>query len=243
MSRGRNQIKKSKKCRKEGPVTSETADFTGHPPRKIRHFFNFGCKCRHFMLINNRKSVEFFKLFTIVYWALDSQANQGIIVFQRPLALKKKSGFLRLPFTFDGMLKKTFLLALISMVLFCSCSTGNETTLVLDAMKAQEASWNAGNIPGFMDYYWKNDSLKFIGSKGNTFGWDKTLRNYQRHYPDLAAMGKLKFTILELSRLSPACVFVVGKWELEKEHPAGGHFSLLWRKISGKWVIVCDHTS
>jgi len=23
----------------------------------------------------------------------------------------------------------------------------------------------------------------------------------------------------------------------------GGYYTLLWQKIKGKWVIVCDHTS
>lgn len=119
----------------------------------------------------------------------------------------------------------------------------NDLVLVRAQMEAQESSWNNGDIQGFMEYYWKSDSLKFIGSKGITYGWQKTLDNYLKSYPNKEAMGVLKFTIEESSQLSPTSIYIIGKWELQKEKPAGGYFTLLWKKIKGKWVIVSDHTS
>lgn len=110
-------------------------------------------------------------------------------------------------------------------------------------MEAQEISWNKGDIPGFMMYYWKSDSLKFIGKEGVTYGWQTTLDNYTRSYPDKTAMGTLKFGITECSQLSPTSIYVIGSWHLEKKRPSGGYFTLLWKKINGSWVIVADHTS
>lgn len=114
---------------------------------------------------------------------------------------------------------------------------------VLENMKTQEESWNKGDVRGFMEYYWKSDSLKFIGSKGITYGWQKTLDNYIKGYPTKEAMGILTFTILEATQLSETNIYVIGKWELKKEKPSGGHFTLLWKKINNQWVIVADHTS
>ena len=110
-------------------------------------------------------------------------------------------------------------------------------------MLAQVLAWNKGDIRGFMEYYWQSDILKFIGSKGLTYGWQKTLDNYIKSYPNKEAMGVLKFTIIESSQLSKTDIYVIGKWELEKEKPVSGHFTLLWKKINNKWVIVADHTS
>lgn len=110
-------------------------------------------------------------------------------------------------------------------------------------MKAQEISWNNADIPGFMNHYWNNDSLKFIGSKGITYGWKNTLENYLKSYPSKEEMGILTFTIVESTQLSKTSIYVIGKWELHKEKSVGGYFTLLWRKIDGKWVIVSDHTS
>lgn len=114
---------------------------------------------------------------------------------------------------------------------------------VSNIMSAQQLAWNNGDIKGFMGFYWNNDSLKFIGSKGLTYGWQKTLDNYIKSYPDKATMGVLKFTILSSEQLSITSIYVIGKWELDKEKPSGGHFTLLWKKIDNKWVIVADHTS
>ncbi len=84
----------------------------------------------------------------------------------------------------------------------------------------------------------------FIGKSGVTYGWNNTLKNYQRGYPDTAAMGKLKFTLIRLEKLSRKKYHVVGKWQLFRT--AGnlqGHFTLLMRKINGQWKIVADHSS
>jgi len=137
---------------------------------------------------------------------------------------------------------------LIIYCLFCGLSLlaqkqTKEVNQVLTNMKTQEDSWNKGEIRGFMEYYWKSDSLKFIGSKGITYGWQKTLDNYLKGYPNKEAMGILTFTILESTQLSKSSIYVIGKWDLKKEKPSGGHFTLLWKKINNQWVIVADHTS
>jgi ketosteroid isomerase-like protein len=119
----------------------------------------------------------------------------------------------------------------------------NDVKTVLGLMKMQQEAWNDGNIDAFMEHYWKNDSLKFIGSRGITYGWQKTLNNYKQSYPDKTAMGMLTFTIKEASQLSPESIYVIGEWQLQKKKPAGGYFTLLWKKIDGRWVIVADHTS
>src|SRR5690606_4262620 len=110
-------------------------------------------------------------------------------------------------------------------------------------MQEQEQAWNRGDLPAFMEHYWKSDSLKFIGKRGVTYGWKTVLGNYQKSYTGKQAMGKLTFTIVDIDVIGKDALFVVGKWEIDREEPLGGHFSLLWRNINKQWVIVCDHTS
>ena len=108
----------------------------------------------------------------------------------------------------------------------------------------QTESWNRGDIEGFMETYWKNDSLLFIGKNGVRRGWQETLNNYKRGYPDTAAMGKLSFDIIKVEKLSSRYYFVVGKWMLTRSiGNLSGHYNLLMKKIRGKWVIVADHSS
>jgi hypothetical protein len=92
--------------------------------------------------------------------------------------------------------------------------------------------------------YWHSDSLMFIGKSGVTYGWENTLKNYQKGYPDTAAMGKLRFDIIQVKRLSAIYYHVVGKWHLTRSiGNLDGHFTLMLRKIKNKWVIVSDHSS
>jgi ketosteroid isomerase-like protein len=115
---------------------------------------------------------------------------------------------------------------------------------ILSVMDLQENAWNQGDLVAFMEGYWESDSLKFIGSRGISYGWQTTLDNYRKGYPDLEAMGKLTFTILTMEKLGGKSALVIGKWHLARtSDELGGHFSLIWKKIRGKWVIVADHSS
>ena len=112
-------------------------------------------------------------------------------------------------------------------------------------MKLQEKAWNDFDIDGFMKYYWNNDSLMFIGNKSITYGWKQTLANYKKNYSSKELMGVLALTNIKCEVFTKEVVTVVGKWQITRPDATqvGGHYSLLWKKIDGKWVIVRDHTS
>ncbi len=138
---------------------------------------------------------------------------------------------------------KIFLTLVLTFVITTGFSQ-KEVELVKSLMNKQQEAWNKFDIEGFMLHYWKSDSLKFIGSKGLTYGWQNTLDNYKKSYPDKAAMGQLEFKINSAELLGKKAVYVIGKWILHRgEKSVGGYYTLLWKKLEGKWVIVADHTS
>ena len=136
------------------------------------------------------------------------------------------------------------------VIILCSFSSQAQLTEGLAkeqiklVMKFQESSWNSGNIPQYMEGYWKSDSLLFIGSKGPTYGWTKTLTNYLKSYPTSEAMGELQFDLIRIDLLSEQDAFVTGKWQLNRaKDTLQGHYSLLWKKINNEWKIIVDHSS
>jgi ketosteroid isomerase-like protein len=132
--------------------------------------------------------------------------------------------------------------ALFSLVL--SQAQSNDEMAVRKILNDQSAAWNRGDIESFMKGYWENDSLMFIGKSGITYGWSKTLANYKRNYPDTLSMGKLAFTIISVRALSAEYYHVIGKWHLQRSiGNLEGHFTLLFRKINGEWMIIADHSS
>lgn len=119
-----------------------------------------------------------------------------------------------------------------------------EKTQILKNIEAQQASWNNGDIPAFMEHYWKSDSMMFMSKDGIRYGWQNTLDGYLNSYPTPNAMGKLDFEVKELDVLSKESAYLLGSWHLLGDSlDVGGHFSLIWKKKNGKWVIVTDHTS
>jgi ketosteroid isomerase-like protein len=137
-----------------------------------------------------------------------------------------------------------YLLFVLLLVNMEAIAQSADEKKIRQIMATQEMAWNKGDLEAFMDGYWRSDSLKFIGSRGLTYGWQATLDNYKKGYPDTDAMGKLKFTILSVEVLSGKSAFVIGKWHLtRKAGDLSGHYTLLWKKLKGKWVIVADHSS
>jgi ketosteroid isomerase-like protein len=135
---------------------------------------------------------------------------------------------------------------LITFILFSNrINAQNRDELsIIQILKTQEKAWNNGNLDAFMIGYWNNDSLMFIGKRGLTYGYNATLANYKKSYPDTAYMGKFSSTLISIKRLSNEYYFVIGKWELTRTvGNISGHYSLLFRKIKGKWVVVADHSS
>jgi ketosteroid isomerase-like protein len=141
----------------------------------------------------------------------------------------------------EKFLLLSFLASFFSIALFAQSKDEIDIRSVMDE---QVKTWNSGNIDAFMQTYWKSDSLLFVGSRGPSYGWQNTLDGYKKRYPDTTTTGKLDFAILQIKSLSSEYSFVLGKWHLKRTiGDAGGYFTLLFRKINGKWLIVVDHTS
>jgi len=133
------------------------------------------------------------------------------------------------------------------MIVFTITNINAQTAddiLIKNTLAEQTTAWNAGDLDKFMDGYWRSDSLMFIGKSGPTYGWENTLKNYKKNYPNTAAMGKLNFELISVKRLSVLYYSVVGKWHLKRSiGNVGGAFTLIFKKIKKKWVIVQDHSS
>lgn len=143
------------------------------------------------------------------------------------------------------MKKQIFFFILLSLFYVVSFAQSRKVNQkIVAAMHQQEKAWNAGDIEGYMAYYWNSDSLKFIGKSGITYGWKSTTEHYKKSYPDAATMGKLTFGDIKTKKLSCRLVMVTGSWKLERaKGNLEGFYSLIWKRIKGKWFIIVDHTS
>ncbi len=143
---------------------------------------------------------------------------------------------------------KSFYFALVLLLLNCSNNQDQQKDTfetdkaeILKVLNAQEKAWNTHDLEGFMQGYWKNDSLKFYGSRGLTFGWENTLNNYKKGYPTKAESGTLNFVINDISKIEGDNYWVMGEYHLKREAGnANGVFIIIFKKINGEWKIIAD---
>ena len=151
------------------------------------------------------------------------------------------------------------LVCTISLILLFSTSckvkkaigTTEDQNAIKKVLSIQQEAWNQGNIEAFMEGYWNDESMTFVGKNGVNYGWTTTLNNYKNGYPDTDAMGQLHFDVIELRALSHDAYYMLGQYTLtrggddlaKKDDKPTGYFSLIWQKIDGRWLITSDHTS
>lgn len=110
-------------------------------------------------------------------------------------------------------------------------------------IEQQAADWNDGDIDAFMNVYWKSEQLTFSSGGEISRGFDATLARYKKRYPTSVEMGKLTFSELEFLPLDTSAMQVLGVWNLKRDLPIGGRFTLIFRHFPDGWKIVHDHTS
>ena len=137
------------------------------------------------------------------------------------------------------------------LLLVCSCHSNDKNitipsenevkAAIKKTMANQETAWNNHDLEGFMQGYWKNDSLRFFGSKGLTYGWDNALSNYKNAYPTPNETGTLKFVITDISKIENGAYLVFGEYHLERSvGNANGIFTIVFKYINGHWKIIAD---
>jgi ketosteroid isomerase-like protein len=136
-------------------------------------------------------------------------------------------------------MSRAFLLSLLACM---GCSAPPATFRAI--LERQAEAWNRGDIDGFMQDYWQSEELTFSSGGQTRQGWTATRERYRANYPTRAEMGTLRFTVNQTQMLGTDAGLVLGQWDLARASgPIGGNFSLVFRRIDGRWVIVHDHTS
>jgi beta-aspartyl-peptidase (threonine type) len=113
-------------------------------------------------------------------------------------------------------------------------------------LEAQVEAWNRGDLAAFMAGYWRSDDLTFFSGDRVTKGWQATFDRYRKKYQaDGKEMGQLVFSDLAVDPAGPDAAVVRGRWKLTLKDGTtpNGLFTLLMRRLDGRWRIVHDHTS
>ena len=118
-------------------------------------------------------------------------------------------------------MQKLFSTVIASVIFFsatiCFAQTKDEMAITT-ILQTQETNWNKGALESFMEGYWKNDSLMFIGKSGITYGWQKTLDNYKKGYPEYGSYGEVAFYTSSIETIIAGFLFCCGQMVFAKKH-------------------------
>ncbi|MDG1729505.1 MAG: nuclear transport factor 2 family protein [Algibacter sp.] len=139
---------------------------------------------------------------------------------------------------------KKLVMLLCMVCFFTGFSQTNEEAdikAINKVLKKQRIAWSNNNLEGYMEGYWKSDSLKFYGSNGVTHGWENTLERYQKAYPTEDHTGKLSFRINDITKISEGAYYVLGEYHIKRDlGNADGIFMVIFKIINGEWKIIAD---
>lgn len=114
-------------------------------------------------------------------------------------------------------------------------------------LQASAASWNAGDLEGFLDDYLDDPGTAFVGSTV-TYGVDEIRRRYQASYWKTGEpAGHLRFEDISVRPLNADHALALGRYVVFDPGTGAtqgtGWFTLVLRKTERGWRILHDHSS
>ena len=118
-----------------------------------------------------------------------------------------------------------------------------EKETIRKVLSDQVEAWNAADLDGFMEGYWKSDNLIFTSDGRIRRGWQATLDAYRQNYTK-DTMGQLSFSDLDIVLTGDNEAVVLGLWRIsEGDRNQSGRFTLVLHRFVEGWRIIRDHTS
>jgi len=136
------------------------------------------------------------------------------------------------------------LAALLPVASACADTADSEAS-IMKLVASMSETWNAGDMPGYLDLYAKNDRTRLVFADTRLVGWQQIHDLYTNSWPDEEKMGDFSTEDVAVTFLDDRIAIVSGifrhQFPDEKIH---GAFSLVTENIEGTgWKIVFEHTS
>ena len=121
-----------------------------------------------------------------------------------------------------------------------------DTQQVYDILLKMLDRWNAHDIEGHMDVYWKSPELLVVIDSEEFNGWQQLHDSYVNGYPDRSAMGFIQPTRIQVKLLKPDLALALTWWSVtfpSSKQSVVGNSTMNLQKFNDGWKIVASHTS
>ena len=106
--------------------------------------------------------------------------------------------------------------------------------------------WNAQDIEGNPQVYWKSPELLVVVDSEQFNGWQQLHDSYLNGYPDRNAMGFIQPKRIQVKLLKPDFALALTWWSVSfpsSKQSVVGNSTMNLQKFDDGWKIVASHTS
>lgn len=134
---------------------------------------------------------------------------------------------------------------LLSLVHLSPAWAGDSEGEVKAVIAGLEATWNAGDMDGYLAAYEQDDSMSLTYGNSVVQGWNALNTLFRTSYPDEARMGKFTIDSIAVTLLGDDAAIAYGNFThvFAEETVIGGYTHVLKRESDGRWIIQHERTS
>jgi beta-aspartyl-peptidase (threonine type) len=106
--------------------------------------------------------------------------------------------------------------------------------------------WNAHDMDGYLEVYWKSSELLVIVDSEQFSGWQQLHDSYINGYPDRSSMGFITPARIQVKLLKPDFALALTWWSLSFPNATRkvvGNTTMNLQKFGDRWQIVASHSS
>jgi hypothetical protein len=121
-----------------------------------------------------------------------------------------------------------------------------DTQAIYEVLLRMLDRWNAHDLNGHLDAYWKSPELLVIVDSEQVTGWQQLHDSYVNGYPDPSAMGYINPSRIQVKLLKPDLALALTWWSIKfpnSKHTVVGNTTMNLQKFGDDWKIVASHTS
>jgi uncharacterized protein (TIGR02246 family) len=128
----------------------------------------------------------------------------------------------------------------------------NTTTPESDAQQVYDVllkmldRWNAHDIEGYLEVYWKSSELLVVIDSEQFNGWKRLHDSYIDGYPDCNAMGFINPERSRVRLLKPDLALALTWWSVTfptSKQKVIGNTTMNLQKFEDGWKVVASHSS
>ncbi len=106
--------------------------------------------------------------------------------------------------------------------------------------------WNAHDIEGHLEVYWKSPELLVVVDSEQFNGWQQLHDSYINGYPDRNSMGFINPARIQVKLLKPDLALALTWWSISfpnSKQKVVGNTTMNLQKFADGWKVVAAHSS